>query len=122
MVNCPNCGVLVEKDSKFCQECGTKIVDNSDSNTQTDVGSDYEKNKRYALIGIGYLTVLILLISVLSAWYNVKVINADRLLLYPLLSIMLSVYVSLKLISDEKTFNHGIIIPIVSFIIFIFGI
>ena len=46
MVNCPNCGVLVEKDSKFCQECGTKI-DNSDSNTQTDVSSDYEKNKRY---------------------------------------------------------------------------
>ena len=45
MVNCPNCGVLVEKDSKFCQECGTKI-DNSDSNTQTDVSSDYEKNKR----------------------------------------------------------------------------
>ena len=122
MVNCPNCGVLVEKDSKFCQECGTKIVDNSDSNTQTDVGSDYEKNKRYALIGIGYLTVLILLISVLSAWYNVKVINADRLLLYPLLSIMLSVYVSLKLISDEKTFKHGIIIPIVTIIIFIYGI
>lgn len=121
MVNCPNCGVLVEKDSKFCQECGTKI-DNYDSNTQTDACSDYEKNKRYALIGIGYLTVLILLISVLSAWYNVKVINADRLLLYPLLSIILSVYVSLKLISDEKTFKHGIIIPIVSFIIFIFGI
>ena len=128
MVNCPNCGVLVEKDSKFCQECGTKI-DNSDSNTQTDVLaawdkviSDYEKNKRYALIGIGYLTVLILLISVLSAWYNVKVINADRLLLYPLLSIMLSVYVSLKLISDEKTFKHGVIIPVISFILFIFGI
>ena len=118
MVNCPNCGVLVEKDSKFCQECGTKIY-NSDSNTQTDVSSDYEKNKRYALIGIGYLTVLILLIS---AWYNVKVINADRLLLYPLLSIMLSVYVSLKLISDEKTFKHGVIIPVISFILFIFGI
>ena len=118
MVNCPNCGVLVEKDSKFCQECGTKI-DNSDSNTQTDVSSDYEKNKRYALIGIGYLTVLILLISVLSAWYNVKVINADRLLLYPLLSIMMSVYVSLKLISDEKTFKHGVIIPVISFILFI---
>ena len=116
MVNCPNCGVLVEKDSKFCQECGTKI-DNSDSNTQTDVSSDYEKNKRYALIGIGYLTVLILLISVLSAWYNV-----DRLLLYPLLSIMMSVYVSLKLISDEKTFKHGVIIPVISFILFIFGI
>lgn len=121
MVNCPNCGVLVEKDSKFCQECGTKI-DNSDSNTQTDVSSDYEKNKRYALIGIGYLTVLILLISVLSAWYNVKVINADRLLLYPLLSIIMSVYVSLKLISDEKTFKHGVIIPVISFILFIFGI
>ena len=45
MGNCPNCGVLVEKDSKFCQECGTKI-DNSDSNTQTDVSSDYEKNKK----------------------------------------------------------------------------
>ena len=100
MVNCPNCGVLVEKDSKFCQECGTKIY-NSDSNTQIDACSDYEK---------------------LSAWYNVKVINADRLLLYPLLSIMLSVYVSLKLISDEKTFKHGVIIPVISFILFIFGI
>lgn len=68
------------------------------------------------------MTVLILLISVLSAWYNVKVINADRLLLYPLLSIMMSVYVSLKVISDEKTFKHGVIIPVISFILFIFGI
>lgn len=68
------------------------------------------------------MTVLILLISVLSAWYNVKVINADRLLLYPLLSIMMSVYVSLKLIGDEKTFKHGVIIPVISFILFIFGI
>lgn len=68
------------------------------------------------------MTVLILLISVLSAWYNVKVINADRLLLYPLLSIMMSVYVSLKLISDEKTFKHGVIIPVISFILFIFEI
>ena len=68
------------------------------------------------------MTVLILLISVLSAWYNVKVINADRILLYPLLSIMMSVYVSLKLISDEKTFKHGVIIPVISFILFIFGI
>ena len=81
-----------------------------------------KKNKRYALIGIGYLTVLILLISVLSAWLNVRLINSDRLLLYPLLSIMLSVYVSLKLISDEKTFKHGVIIPVISFILFIFGI
>lgn len=121
MVNCPNCSVLVEKDSKFCQECGTKI-DNSDSNTQTDVSSDYEKNKRYALIGIGYLTVLILLVSLFSAWLNVRLINSDRTLLYPLLSIMLSVYVSLKLIGDEKTFKHGVIIPVISFILFIFGI
>lgn len=121
MVNCPNCGVLVGKDSKFCQECGTKI-DNSDSNTQTDVSSDYEKNKRYALIGIGYLTVLILLVSLFSAWLNVRLINSDRTLLYPLLSIMLSVYVSLKLINDEKTFKHGVIIPVISFILFIFGI
>ena len=90
--------------------------------SQLKKGGLYEKNKRCALIGIGYLTVLILLISVLSAWYNVKVINADRLLLYPLLSIMLSVYVSLKLISDEKTFKHGVIIPVISFILFIFGI
>ena len=44
MVNCPNCGVLVEKDSKFCQECGTKI-DNSDSNTQTDVAVIMKKIK-----------------------------------------------------------------------------
>ena len=42
-----------------------------------------KKNKRYALIGIGYLTVLILLISVLSAWLNVRLINSDRTLLYP---------------------------------------
>lgn len=28
MVNCPNCGVLVEKDSKFCQECGTNNLRN----------------------------------------------------------------------------------------------
>ena len=97
-------------------------IDNSDSNTQTDVSSDYEKNKRYALIGIGYLTVLILLVSLFSAWLNVRLINSDRTLLYPLLSIMLSVYVSLKLISDEKTFKHGVIIPVISFILFIFGI
>ena len=71
-----------------------------------------KKNKRYALIGIGYLTVLILLISVLSAWLNVRLIDF----------FLLSVYVSLKLISDEKTFKHGVIIPVISFILFIFGI
>lgn len=120
MVNCPKCGALVEKGSNFCQECGTKVK--TPKNSISTTTSNYEKNKTYALIGIGYLTVLLVIISVFSAAYHVRVINSDRLLLYPLLSIMLSIYVSLKLISDEKTFKHGVIVPIISFIIFIFGI
>jgi predicted amidophosphoribosyltransferase len=116
MVKCPNCGSLIEKNSRFCQECGTKIEKPKNST------KGYEKNKKYALIALGYLTVLIVLISVLSAALNVKVINSDRLLLYPLLSFMMSVYVSLKLINNEETFKHGVIVPIVSFIIFLFGI
>lgn len=120
MVNCPKCGDLVEKGSNFCQECGTKVE--TPKNSISTTTSEYEKNKNYVLIGIGYLTVLIVIISVFSAAYNVRMINSDRLLLYPLLSIMLSIYVSLKLIADEKTFKHGVIVPILSFIIFLFGI
>lgn len=124
---CPNCGALVEENVQFCNECGTKMEGSSlnsrpISNNQVtvaNVDSHYEKIKKYAFIGIGYLTVLILLGSVFFAWGSVKVINADRLILYPLLSVMLSIYVSLKLISDEQTVMHGVIVAILSALIFL---
>lgn len=130
---CPNCGTSVEKSSQFCQECGTKMeesgsnnhpIPNNQINAVTTVNtvnadSHHEKVKNYVLIGIGYLTVLILLGSLIFAWGSVKVINADRLILYPLLSVMLSIYVSLKLIDDKQTFIHGVIVALVSALIFL---
>lgn len=128
---CPNCGASVEKSSQFCHECGTKMEEFGSNNQPTipnkqinavntaNADSHHEKVKNYALIGIGYLTVLILLGSVFFAWGSVKVINADRLILYPLLSVMLSIYVSLKLIDNKQTFIHGVIVVLVSALIFL---
>lgn len=128
MAKCPKCGSETESGSAFCQNCGHKLDSAGKvsklytASGNSEVNSKYEENKNIGLIVLGYLTILILLIAMFSGWNNVRVINSDRVILYPLLSLMLSFYVSVKLINtNEKTFIHGIIVAVISFIIFLIG-
>ena len=117
MRNCPECGEVVEDNSVFCQNCGSKIdvpVSKPVHTNHVSNGS-YEKNKIYLMIFMGYLALFIQFVAVLTARFNVRVINSDRIILYPLLCVLLSFFVAFKLVENEKTIIHA-------FIIVLFGI
>lgn len=127
MPNCPNCGEEVEESSVFCQNCGIKIENKANEviatrNVSVNNKSSFEENKYLAMIAFGYLTLFIQLIAILAAWSQVRVINSDRIILYPLLCIMLSFFASFNLVKHEKTFIHSVIVAVVSIVLFIIGI
>ena len=126
MNRCPNCNEEVDENSIFCQNCGAKL----DNVNQIEIKqspafynqNSFEKNKIQAMTILGYLTLFVQIVAILAAWAHVKVINADRIILYPLLCVMLSFYVSFNLVKNEKTFIHSIIIAVISVLLFVFGI
>ena len=127
MVKCQNCGEEIEESSIFCQNCGFKISNgirgNVSSNQQVvPDNNSFEYNKSLAMIVFGYLAIFIQVVAVLASWYHVKVINADRIILYPLLCVILSYFVAFNLVKYKKTFIHGVIVAIVSVLLFIIGI
>lgn len=127
MAHCPNCGTETEESSIFCHNCGSKIENNVNEviparNAAVNNPSSFEEKKYTAMMVFGYLTLLIQLVAILAAWYNVKVINSDRIILYPLLCVMLSFFASFNLVNHEKTFTHSVIIAVVSLVLFIIGI
>lgn len=125
MAKCQNCGEEVEDSSVFCQNCGSKIEIRQDAvvNVKPVMENDgFEAKKLNAMIILGYLTLFIQIAATLASWYNVKVVNSDRIILYPLLSVILVYFVSFNMIKSEKTFIHGLIIPVVSILLFILGI
>ena len=128
MKSCPKCGEEIEDSSVFCHNCGSKlesmpvdIVKNEVSNILSNDGS-FEDKKTNAMIIFGYLTILIEIVAILGCWSQLKVINADRVVLYPLLAVMLSYFTVFKLLKYERSYTHAMIIGIVSVILFILGI
>lgn len=127
MKNCPNCGEKVEESSVFCQNCGSKIDGgpNEVAVARNPVGggqSTFEKNKYLAMIVFGYLILFIQFILIFATWNNVRVINSDRIILYPMLCVMLSFFASFNLVKSEKTFIHSIIVAAVSVLFFLIAI
>ena len=119
MRKCPQCGEEVEENSVFCQNCGSKIDVPVVTTTKS---SSNGINKVHLMILFGYLTLFIQFVAILASRYNVRVINSDRIILYPLMCILLTFYVAFKLIEDERTRVHALIIVLISIFLFIFGI
>ena len=127
MENCPNCGEKVDENSVFCQNCGFKISGESEnivppSRPKVQNTNSFGMDKAMAMTVYGYLTLFIQIVAILASWYHLKKINADRIILYPLLSVMLSYFAAFNLVKDEKTLIHGIIVGILSVLLFVFGI
>lgn len=125
MNRCPQCNEKVDESSIFCQNCGAKINNGPKNETRNVVAysqDSYKKNKTQAMIIFGYLTLFVEIVAILAAWSHVKVINADRIILYPLLCVLLSFFAAFNLVNDEDTFIHSIIIVAISVLLFVFGI
>jgi len=118
MVKCPNCNSENEENSMFCQSCGTKLEIKKPSVNNVNVVDNSlplfeEKKLKYKII-LGYLPILVQLFALSGALSSVKVINADRFMLYPLICFGITFYAASKLIEDERTYKHAIIIVAVS--------
>lgn len=118
MVKCPKCNSENEENSMFCQSCGAKLeikqpTVNNVNVVDNSLPSFGEKVLRYKLI-LGYLPVLVQLFALSGALNSVKVINSDRFMLYPLICFGIAFYAASKLIEDEKTYKHALIIVAVS--------
>lgn len=119
---CPNCGGDVEDTFLFCQECGFKLKSSNNVGTIKKENNSFETKKLDVMIVFGYLTLFVQIVAILASWYHVKYINADRIILYPLLCVMLAFFTSFNLINYEKTYKHSIIIVVASVFLFILGI
>ena len=125
-MECPNCGKIAEDNSLFCEKCGTRL--NSEirqeitQNVSSPINNDFKAKKILALKIFGILAIIIGIISVFGSMSHVRMINEDRLMLYPMLSLLLSFYCSFKLIEYEETFVIAEIIVIVSTLLFILSV
>ena len=125
-MECPNCGKIAEDNSLFCENCGTRL--NSEirqeitRNVSSPINNDFKAKKILALKIFGILAIIIGIISVFGSMSHVRMINEDRLMLYPMLSLLLSFYCSFKLIEYEETFVIAEIIVIVSTLLFILSV
>ena len=125
-MECPNCGKIAEDNSLFCENCGTRL--NSEirqeitQNVSSPINNDFKAKKILALKIFGILAIIIGIISVFGSMSHVRMINEDRLMLYPMLSLLLSFYCSFKLIEYEETFVIAEIIVIVSTLLFILSV
>ncbi|MCR5026240.1 MAG: zinc ribbon domain-containing protein [Methanobrevibacter sp.] len=126
-MECPNCGKIAEDNSLFCENCGTRlnpeIRQEIPQNVSSPIKNDGFKAKKIRALKIfGILAIIIGIISVFGSIFHVRMINEDRLMLYPMLSLLLSFYCSFKLIEYEETFVIAEIIVIVSTLLFIVGV
>ena len=120
MKKCSECGQVADDSSIFCQNCGNKleIIKTNVADNESNINV-HSPQKIQTMKIFGYLVILLEIIVILGAWAHVKVINADRLMLYPLLCVIISFYCSFKLVEYEETIKDSKIIIAASIILFI---
>ena len=120
MKNCPKCGTSIEEDALFCINCGSNLKELQINNSS--VKNPYESKKIQALKGFAYMVLFIEIVVILGLWYHVKMVNADRLMLYPLLCVFLAFFSAFRLVEYEETYRDSIIVVVVSIILFVLSL
>ncbi|WP_407413187.1 zinc ribbon domain-containing protein [Methanobrevibacter sp.] len=128
MKKCPECGQIADDSSIFCQNCGNTLevveegptVENRHINNIPVNGNYHEKIQTMKMFG--YAAILLEIIVILGAWAFVRLINSDRMMLYPLLCVLVSFYCAFKLVDYEETIKDSKIIIAASIILFILGL
>ena len=130
-MKCPNCGSISDDNSLFCENCGMKLNNQQNVsqpqqqnvsqsvNTQPVNNYNFEYKKIQILKLLAVLSIIVSLVALFGAFNTVRVINSDRLMLYPMLSLFLSFYCSFKLVEYEETYLFSVIVVIVSTLLFI---
>ena len=122
---CPKCNKVNDDSSSFCIRCGCKLEENVYVPTN-NVSSNVLKNdlgkKDIALVVLGYLAVFADLIITLGGGSEVRVINADRVMLYPALGAMLVYFVAVNIINNKKYVIHALIIAVIATLILFLGL
>lgn len=123
MKKCSECGEIGDDSSIFCQNCGNKleaIENKSLKNSPQAVLSSLEKIQTLKMFG--YSIILLEIIVILGSWFHVRMINADRLMLYPLLCVIVALYSGFKLAEYKETIKDSKIIVAVSMILFVLSL
>ena len=84
-----------------------------------DKNDPFEEKKDKAMVLFGYATIFLQLITFGLSMEMVALLNKDRMMLYTLLCVFLSFYNTYKLVQNEKTYKHALIIFGVSIVLFI---
>ena len=123
MKKCPECGEIGDDSSIFCQNCGNKlenIENRTVKNTPQVTDSSFEKIQTIKIFG--YSIIVLEIIVILGSWFHVKMINADRLMLYPLLCVIVELYAGFKLADYEETIRDSKIVVGVSLLLFVLSL
>ena len=121
MKECPNCGKVSHDNSIFCEDCGTKLSEKVESNANFN-NVIVNSNKIQNLKILGFSSLLISFFALIGALIHVKMINEDRLMLYSILSVMLSFYCAFKLNEYDETRSYALIIIAVSILFYIIAV
>lgn len=119
-MECPNCGKIADDNSVFCENCGTLLNQQMIQNNKTPVNNSLKNGKLQFIMIMAILSIIISIVAFFGTIFHVMRINGDRIMLYPLLSLMLSFYCSFKLIENDDAYILAafvLIIPTLFFIV-----
>lgn len=130
MKYCPNCGE--SSDGVYCIKCGTKLDDKNDNDVNihndNNFNDDFIVNNpspsfldQYGIIILGYIVLIADIICIIGGNSNVRVINSDRLMLYPFLGFIACTIAAFSIAKNSKNIIHSIIIEVIALILLILG-
>ena len=117
-MKCKNCGAEIDENGAFCSNCGTNINNPVQQNFikgKAESTSSFGKG----IVLLGYLALIADLILCIGGFNSVRLINSDRLVLYPALGFMIVSYFALNIYKEEKDITHPAILMVMGLIFII---